>query len=157
MGRSAGKRALDRLCSSEPPRATADPRRTGDRLGALYSHSRLASFENCPKQFEFRYIQKIPSETESIEAFVGKRVHEVLERLYEFVDRGQIVYSHSETWHLGEEFRFARVAEAELHRNVFGTELHLRVGFVRTRISFLRDSDARDILELLRARLGLEE
>ena len=59
-------------------------------MGALYSHSRISSFENCPKQFEFRYIQKIPSETESIEAYVGKRVHEILERLYLFVGRGQI-------------------------------------------------------------------
>jgi len=59
-------------------------------LGAVFSHSRLSSFENCRKQFEFRYIQKIPSETESIEAFVGKRVHEILERLYLFVGRGQI-------------------------------------------------------------------
>ena len=56
----------------------------------IYSHSRLSSFENCPKQFEFRYIQKIPSETEGVEAFVGKRVHEILERLYLFVGRGQI-------------------------------------------------------------------
>ena len=61
-------------------------------MGAIYSHSRLASFENCPKQFEFRYIQKRPRETESIEAFVGKRVHEVLERLYKCSGaRGQIV------------------------------------------------------------------
>jgi putative RecB family exonuclease len=59
-------------------------------LAPLYSHSRLSSFENCRKQFEFRYILKIPSESESIEAFVGKRVHEILERLYLFVGRGQI-------------------------------------------------------------------
>lgn len=59
-------------------------------MGTIYSHSRLSSFENCPKQFEFRYIQKIPSETEGIEAFVGKRVHEILERLYLFVGRGQL-------------------------------------------------------------------
>jgi putative RecB family exonuclease len=59
-------------------------------LAPLYSHSRLSSFENCKKQFEFRYILKIPSESESIEAFVGKRVHEILERLYLFVGRGQI-------------------------------------------------------------------
>jgi putative RecB family exonuclease len=56
----------------------------------VYSHSRLSSFENCPKQFQFRYVLKIPSETEGIEAFVGKRVHEILERLYEFVDQGRI-------------------------------------------------------------------
>jgi len=59
-------------------------------LATLYSHSRLSSFENCRKQFEFRYILKIPSESESIEAFVGKRVHEILERLYLFVGREQI-------------------------------------------------------------------
>ncbi len=59
-------------------------------MGTIYSHSRLSSFENCPKQFEFRYILKVPSETEGIEAFVGKRVHEILERLYLFVGRGQI-------------------------------------------------------------------
>ncbi len=56
----------------------------------LYSHSRLSSFENCRKQFQFRYILQIPQESEGIEAFVGKRVHEVLERLYIFVARSQI-------------------------------------------------------------------
>lgn len=59
-------------------------------MGPIFSHSRISSFENCPKQFEFRYVQKIASETESIEAFVGKRVHEVLERLYQFAGRGQL-------------------------------------------------------------------
>lgn len=59
-------------------------------MGPIFSHSRISSFENCPKQFEFRYVQKIESESESIEAFVGKRVHEVLERLYEFAGRGQL-------------------------------------------------------------------
>jgi putative RecB family exonuclease len=59
-------------------------------LAELYSYSRLKCFENCPKQFHFRYVLKIPQETESIEAFVGKRVHEVLERLYRFVAESQI-------------------------------------------------------------------
>jgi putative RecB family exonuclease len=48
----------------------------------IYSHSRLSSFESCPRKFHYRYILKLPVETESIEAFAGKRVHEVLERLY---------------------------------------------------------------------------
>ncbi len=68
----------------------ADTQGPGKAAGPIYSHSRLSSFENCPKQFEFRYIQKIPSESEGIEAFVGKRVHEVLERLYIFVGRDQL-------------------------------------------------------------------
>ena len=57
-------------------------------MSPIYSHSRLACFENCPKQFHYRYVLKIPSESESIEAFLGKRVHEVLERLHRFVARG---------------------------------------------------------------------
>ena len=40
-------------------------------MAETYSHSRLSNFENCPLKFQYRYILKIPSETESIEAFVG--------------------------------------------------------------------------------------
>ena len=56
----------------------------------IYSHSRLSTFEDCPKRFEYRYVLKIPTETEGIEAFVGKRVHQTLERLYQAAQRGQV-------------------------------------------------------------------
>jgi len=56
----------------------------------VYSHSRLSSFENCPRQFRYRYVERLPVDTESIEAFVGKRVHEVIERLNRFVERGLV-------------------------------------------------------------------
>lgn len=73
-------------CGRPPPAAHLPRRgfalRAGSHLATVYSHSRLSSFENCPKQFQLRYVLKVPSETESIEAFLGKRVHEVLERLY---------------------------------------------------------------------------
>jgi putative RecB family exonuclease len=52
---------------------------------SVFSPSSLNCFENCPRQYAYRYIEKIPVETESVEAYVGKRVHEVLERLYQFV------------------------------------------------------------------------
>ncbi len=48
----------------------------------VYSHSRLSTFEKCPLQYRFRYIDKIRRDTQGIEAFMGNRVHEVLERLY---------------------------------------------------------------------------
>jgi RecB family exonuclease len=60
------------------------------KLSEIYSHSRLSTFEDCPKRFEYRYVLKIPSETEGIEAFVGKRVHDVLERLYIAAGKGQV-------------------------------------------------------------------
>jgi len=56
----------------------------------VYSHSRLSSFEDCPRKFAFRYVEKVPAESESIEGFVGKRVHDVLERLYHFTARGAV-------------------------------------------------------------------
>lgn len=52
-----------------------------------YSHSRLSSYENCPRQFKYRYVDQIKVEGEGVEAFVGKRVHEILERLYHHVAR----------------------------------------------------------------------
>lgn len=61
----------------------------GNGVAETYSHSRLASFEDCPRKYQYRYLMKIPSETESVEGFVGKVVHDVLERLYEVVgERG---------------------------------------------------------------------
>jgi putative RecB family exonuclease len=49
----------------------------------LYSHSRLQTYENCPLQFKYRYVDKIETEVEqTIEAFLGSRVHEALEKLY---------------------------------------------------------------------------
>ena len=63
---------------------------TGGRLTELFSHSRLKCFENCAKQFHFRYVLQLPQETEGVEAFVGKRVHEILERLYVFVGQGTV-------------------------------------------------------------------
>ncbi len=72
------------------PRPSTQPAEVPNRAMTIYSHSRLASFEKCPKQFEYRYIQEVPAEREGIEAFMGKRVHEVLERLYEFAAQDMI-------------------------------------------------------------------
>lgn len=47
-----------------------------------YSHSRLSSFEKCRLQYRYRYIDRIRREFQGVEAFLGNRVHEVLERLY---------------------------------------------------------------------------
>ena len=49
----------------------------------LYSHSRLSSFEQCPYKYKLHYIDKVKTEVEeSVEAFMGVRVHETLEKLY---------------------------------------------------------------------------
>lgn len=50
----------------------------------LYSHSRLQTYENCPLQFKYKYVEKLEIKVEeTIETFLGSRVHEALEKLYQ--------------------------------------------------------------------------
>jgi putative RecB family exonuclease len=69
-----------------------------------FSHSSLGCFETCPKQYHFRYVEKVRVDVEGIEAFMGKRVHEVLERLYLFVADGKVpslnrvLFRYEENW-----------------------------------------------------------
>ena len=47
-----------------------------------YSHSKLGTFLQCKQKYKFQYVDKIKSDIETIEVFLGKRVHETLEKLY---------------------------------------------------------------------------
>ena len=49
----------------------------------IYSYSRLKCYEQCQRKYKFQYIDKIKIEAkETIELFLGKRVHETLKKLY---------------------------------------------------------------------------
>ena len=49
----------------------------------VYSHSRLSCYEECPQKYKLKYVDRVETEIEqSIEAFLGSRVHETLEKLY---------------------------------------------------------------------------
>jgi len=49
----------------------------------VFSHSRLSCYEQCPRKYKLKYIDRVETEVEqSIEAFMGSRVHETLEKLY---------------------------------------------------------------------------
>lgn len=57
----------------------------------IYSHSRLSTFEQCPLKFKFRYIDKLePEIKQSIEGFLGNRVHDTLEFIYTESCKGRI-------------------------------------------------------------------
>jgi putative RecB family exonuclease len=50
----------------------------------VYSHSRLQAFGTCPLKYKFRYIDHVETPIEeTVEMFVGSRVHEALEKLYQ--------------------------------------------------------------------------
>ena len=47
-----------------------------------YSFSRITCFEQCPRQFRYRYRDEVKEAFNSIEAFMGSRVHDTLEWLF---------------------------------------------------------------------------
>jgi putative RecB family exonuclease len=47
-----------------------------------YSHSKIGTFLQCKQKYKFQYVDKIKSDIETVEVFLGKRVHETLEKLY---------------------------------------------------------------------------
>jgi putative RecB family exonuclease len=49
---------------------------------ANYSNSKLGTFLQCRYKYKLQYIDKIKTDIESIEAFMGKLVHQTLEKLY---------------------------------------------------------------------------
>jgi len=49
-----------------------------------YSHSKLSTFEQCRYKYKLKYVDRIKLEGASnVEAFLGSRVHEALEKLKE--------------------------------------------------------------------------
>ncbi|MEM2870042.1 MAG: PD-(D/E)XK nuclease family protein [Thermoplasmata archaeon] len=57
---------------------------------AVYSHTRLETFENCPLQYKLAYIDRIEVEEEGIEAYMGTKVHSALEKLYVDLQRSKL-------------------------------------------------------------------
>lgn len=71
----------------------------------LYSYSRIGCFENCPRQYKFKYIEKPPIEkVTGIEAFMGNMVHKALEKCFQMVmseripDEEELIAIYKREW-----------------------------------------------------------
>lgn len=65
---------------------------------AIYSHSKLSTFEQCILKYKFRYIDKIkPLIETTIEAHLGKSVHDTLEWLYNTIKQNNKIPTIDET------------------------------------------------------------
>jgi len=59
---------------------------------AIYSHSRLGTFETCPRQYWYAYVERPEVEDrDTVEAFLGSRVHEALENLHKMQLGGRLL------------------------------------------------------------------
>jgi putative RecB family exonuclease len=74
-------------------------------MGTAYSVSRIGTFDSCKLQYKYIYIDKLPSEVEAIEAFMGSRVHEALKEFYDFIKnrvvkpKEWLLSKYEELWH----------------------------------------------------------
>ncbi len=57
-----------------------------------FSISRIGTFEKCPMKYKFSYIDKIkPDIPTTVEAFMGSRVHDSLQKLYREKGKGTVM------------------------------------------------------------------
>ena len=122
----------------------------------VYSFSRLKSFNQCPMQYRFRYLEGLKESFRSIESYLGNAVHDVLEWLYGERNRGSdpdeaaMLERFADRWQQGFD---DTVVVIRIEEN---PETYLRLG--REMLArFLRDTFARDRSETvsLEQRLSL--
>ena len=70
-----------------------------------FSYSRINTYNQCPQKYKIQYIDKIYSSNNSIEAFMGKSVHDVLEKIYsiknlknQFISFDSLMEMYSDYW-----------------------------------------------------------
>ena len=56
-----------------------------------FSPSKLGTYQDCPRRYRYRYVDKIKRAEQSVEAFVGTCVHRALEELYNGVLHGKVL------------------------------------------------------------------
>ena len=80
---------------------------------SVFSHSRLSSYENCPLQYRLRYVDELEIDRrETIESFVGRRVHETLQYLHDRHAEGALLTRQELLTHLDDSW------EREWHARV---------------------------------------
>ncbi len=83
----------------------------------VFSHSRLASYETCPMQYRLRYIDQIDVERrETVESFLGRRVHEALQYLYDRLGEGALLTEQELLTHLDDAWEREWHAQVKLVR-----------------------------------------
>jgi len=111
----------------------------------IYSHSRLSSFEQCPLKFKFRYIDKIkPEIEETIESFLGHKVHETLKFLHEEVIKGVIIQLDDVLRHFIEIWNKDFNNEIKIVKQEYNAEHYFHQGIKFLIDYFLKNSPFKD-------------
>lgn len=111
----------------------------------IYSHSKLSTFEQCPLKFRFRYVDKLtPDFEEFIEGFLGSKVHETLEWIYQQISQGilleldSIVHQYIKNWN--KDFNH----KIKIINQEFNSEYYFNQGIIALINYFLENAPFKD-------------
>jgi len=98
-------------------------------MARAYSNSRIGTYNTCPRQYKFQYIEKAAVEKPvGVEAFLGAAVHQALEKLYtlkmngKMQSREEMLKGYHEYWE-GPDKESIKVT-----RDNLGVEDYIKVG-----------------------------
>ena len=103
---------------------------------AIYSHSRLSTFEQCKLKYKFRYVDKIiPDIEKTIESHLGSIVHKTLEWIYNEVRRKRIptideaVIMYSKSWREDYDEEIPIVKKQMTAKDYFNKGIQFIIGY----------------------------
>lgn len=110
-----------------------------------YSHSKLSTFEQCPLKFKFRYIDKLtPDFEEFIEGFLGNKVHETLEWIYQQIFQGILPELDSVVQHYIQGWNKDFNNEIKIINQEFDSEYYFNQGIKALINYFLENTPFKD-------------
>ena len=103
----------------------------------IYSHSRLSAFEQCPKKFKYKYLDKLKPEIEkTIETHLGSAVHKTLEWIYSNIKEinqdlkiDDIIVKYTEEWQKEFSENILIVKKQFTARDYFNKGVHFLIDY----------------------------
>ncbi len=109
----------------------------------IYSHSKLSTFEQCPLKYKYRYIdKKKPDIEKTIEAHLGKAVHDTLELIYNEVKKEkvltieEIIEVYTENWQRNYSGNFLIVKDNLTTKDYFNLGVEFLVSYYNQNFPF---------------------
>ncbi len=110
---------------------------------AVYSHSKISTFEKCPLKYKYKYVDKRkPDIEQTIEAHLGKIVHDTLELIYNEAQEKriltieEIITYYTENWTQNYSENIAIVREGLTEKDYFNMGVEFLVSYYNENYPF---------------------
>ncbi len=98
-------------------------------MARSFSNSKIGTFNTCPRQYKFEYIEKASVEKPvGVELFLGNAVHRVLEKLYTLKRNGRIQTPDEMLKFYNECWEGPDIEKIKVTRDGLGVDDYIKVG-----------------------------